>query len=474
MSDSIVLRKIYALDSNTGLFISSGKVLTTNGVGGTVWVDMFSTLTDIGGDVMIGLPSSISTFSSLTQANASTISTNFYNITQAICSIGAIADATGANIQTATLGSLGYMSTASVSTFVGQVVSTACHSDSTIYTLGAPLSTFQYANSSTISTLKGGMNDALFSTVVGLSNIGYILLNQLQSTVGGLGSLGYISSINAPITFQSTVGGLGSIGYVSTSQLLNVINTMGNQYVSTASLASTVSGLSTFGYPTNIDLSTAVLGVSAMKNSIRFDTVGNVYMSGTSNIVNFTNPGNVIFVSTFYQSTMYYDGAPVGSPILGKMVTPNSMEFSTAKIRFDAFSSFINSNSKVTLDIYPTYAFSKLGTGATQTAILTISTMLKSGNILLSNTIATNSLFVANTQVRLENGSIIDSSNIYSQPIKISIPPRVWDFTNPYTLYHFMPNSVQFGALQNALHDATITPYFGSTGSIFVSIQNSI
>jgi len=474
MSDSIVLRKVYALDSNTGLFISSGKVLTANGLGGTLWVDMFSTLTETGGTIMSGLPSSISSFSSITHANTSTISTTTYELTKAICSIGAIANATGANIQTANLGSLGYVSTSGLSTFVGTAIFNFGHSDATVANLAGPLSTFQYANSSTISTLTSGIYGSSLSTVAGLSNLGYIILSQLQSTVGGLGSLGYISSINTPISFQSTVGGLGQIGYVSTSYLRNVIDTMGNIYVSSASLASTVSGLSTFGYPTNVDLSTAMLGVSAMKNSIRFDTVGNVYLTGSSNSITFTNPANVIFVSTFYQSSMYYDGAPVGSTIVGNLVTCNAMEFSTARIHFDAFSSFINNNSKITLDIYPTYSFTKLGTGATQTAILAMSTMLKSGNVLLSNTTVTNSLYAVNTQVKLENGTTIDSSNIYSQPIKLSVPPRVWDFTNTYTLYHYMPSSVQYGALQNALHSTIVTPYFGSTGSVFVSIQNSV
>jgi len=66
MSDSIVLRKIYALDSNTGLFISSGQALLTNGLGGAVWVDSLSTLAIVGGPIMNGLPSSISSFSTAT------------------------------------------------------------------------------------------------------------------------------------------------------------------------------------------------------------------------------------------------------------------------------------------------------------------------------------------------------------------------------------------------------------------------
>jgi hypothetical protein len=151
------------------------------------------------------------------------------------------------------------------------------------------------------------------------------------------------------------------------------------------------------------------------------------------------------------------------------------MEFSTATINLAAFSSFMNNNTRVTLDIYPTYVFTKLGTGATRPALVTISTLLKSGNNLLLDTAVTNSLFVGNTRTVLESGLTVDSSNVFNQPIKLTVPiPRAWDFTVPYTLYHYMPSSIQTNQLQNALHSTIVTPYFGSTGSIFVSVQNLV
>jgi hypothetical protein len=475
MSDTIVLRKVYALDSNTGLFLSTGQVLFTNGLGGTNWVDMLSTLTIAGGPIMNNVPSTISSYSTVIYTNTSTMSTSTYELTRAVCSIGAIANATGASIVVANLGTVGYVSTATMSTYVGEAMSTFTTSPSTISTLVPSLSTFQYANSSTISTLDGSIRASSISTVSGLSNLGYIITRQLASTIDGLGQVGYISTIATPMSLQSTVTGLGSVGYISSSTLLNTINTMGNIYVSTTSLTSTVGGLSTFGYPTNIDLSTAILGISAAKNSIRFDTVGNVILSGSSNLITFTNTSAVIYVSTFYQSSMIYSGAPVGSTIVGRLLNTNDMEFSTATIRLDAFSSFINNNSRVTLDIYPTYVFTKLGTGATKPVVVAMSTLLKSGNTVLLNTAVTNSLFVGNTRVLLESGLTVDSSNVYNQPIKLTVPiPHVWDYTNPYTLYHYMPSSIQTNQLQNAIHSTIVTPYFGSTGSIYVSVQNLV
>jgi hypothetical protein len=473
MSDTIVLQKVYAVDSNTGLFISSGKVLMTDGLGGTNWVNSLSTLEVTGGPVMNELPSSISTFYATTYL-LSTLSSLF---TQGIEQAIAIANATSATIQTANLGSLGYVSTATLSTAIAEAMSTVTQSPCTVSSLVPSLSTLQYANSSTLSTLTSSAALSSMSSVIGLGSSGYVSTLSLISTVAGLGSLGYISTINTPMTFQSTVAGLGTIGYASTSFVYNVINTMGNQYVSTASLASTVNGLSTFGYVTNIDLSTAVLGVSAMKNSIRFDTVGNVILSGSSNQITFTNTANVIYISTFYQSSMYYTGAQPGVPINGRVLNLNDFEFSTAVLKLDALSSFINNTSKITIDVIPTYMFSKLGTGAAGPTVITISTLLKSGNTLLNNTFntaVTNSFFAGNTQVLMENGLTVDSSNVFNQPIKLSIPPRSWDWTNAYTLYHYMPNALQYGAAQNYLHSASVTPFFGSTGSIFISVQNSV
>jgi hypothetical protein len=272
------------------------------------------------------------------------------------------------------------------------------------------------------------------------------------------------------------VAGLGSIGYVSTATLNNKFDTLGNWYVSSLSMASTVGGLSTFGYVTNINLSTAVEGISAMKNSIRFDTVTSVTVIGGTNT--FTNTANVIYVSTFYQSSMVYSGASPGVTITGNLVTPNAMEFSTAILRLDALSSFIDSNSRITVDVFPTYAFTKLGTGATATTMLYMSTMLKyEPATLLYNTTTTNAMFAGTTQVSFEGNPTVrvDSSNIFNQPIRLTIPyGTALDFTKKITLYHYMPSSIQKNQLQNALHSNIVTPYFGSTGSVFVSVQNSV
>ena len=474
MSDTIVLRTVYALDSNTGLFISTGKVLMTNGSGGTNWVDMLSTLTIVGGPVMNAMPSTISSFSTVNYNTTSLLSTLSSVFLKAICSLGAVANATGANVVTANLGTVGYVSTATLSTYVGEAVSTITHSPSTVSSLRDSLSTLQYANSSTISSTVASVTLSTLSTLAGIATLGYVSSLSLQSTVAGLGSIGYISSYTTPINFQSTVTGLGSVGYISSSTLRYTVDTFGNVYVSSLSLASTVGGLSTFGYVTRPVLDKAINDVNILKNTIRFDTVGNVIMSGSSNEIHFANPANVIYVSTFFQSSIYYSGANIGSTIIGRSVSRNDMEFSTAVLNLNGFSDFINANSRMTIDIYPTYAFSKLGTGTTAPTMIYISSLLMAGGVPLLNTTVTNSFYLDKTRISLENGTTVDGSNIFNQPIKITVPQRDWTFPSEFRLYHYMPSSLQYGVLQNALHSSTILPYFGSTGSIFVSVQNYV
>jgi hypothetical protein len=82
-------------------------------------------------------------------------------------------------------------------------------------------------------------------------------------------------------------------------------------------------------------------------------------------------------------------------------------------------------------------------------------------------------MYAGNTRVSLENGRSVDASNLYNTPISIQIPPgTITNYTQPYNLVHYMPNSINNAQYQNALHSTIFTPYFSPTGSIFVSVQN--
>jgi hypothetical protein len=290
----------------------------------------------------------------------------------------------------------------------------------------------------------------LTSSIVGLGNTGFLSTSCLPSTVAGLGTF-YVST---PV-ITSTFAGLGSGGYISTS-----------------ALTSSIAGLGTRGYISTSALVSTTISLSSQKANIRFDTTGAVVVNG-QNTITFNTVGNIIYISSFLQSSISYTGPATGVQTYAQS-TINDLIFSTAQINFASFAAFMNSTSRVTVDVYPSIAFSKLGTGAAGPVVLPISTMVQYGGTLLSTPIVTSFLYAGNTQVYLENTSIVDASNFYNTPIKLSFPPSsiVGRTANPYTLVHLMPSSLQFNALQTALHSAVYTPYFSGTGSVFVSVQN--
>jgi hypothetical protein len=482
MSDRIVLRKVFAIDPDTGLTVTGGKVLLTDNLGGTSWVPMLNTLTVTGGAVVGNLPSTISSFSTITYINTTWISTISSTYLAAICSLGRILDSKDTASFTEGLGTAGYISTATLKA----ELSTLQGHPSTVSTLAPTLSTLGFVNLSTLSSFTATQSFSTTSTVIGLGSVGYISSLHLVSTVIGLGTAGYISSITTPVSFQSTVAGLGASGYISSLTQASTINGLGNAgFISSSGLISSIRGLSQVGYVSTAHLVSTTESLTNLKTNIRFDNVTTISIIGGDNINNFTSIGNLIFVSTFFQSSIAYSGARPGTQIQGRVLDSVNMEFSTAVLKMDSFSNFIDDKSRVTIEVYPSISFTKLATGANNVAILPISTLLKYGETLIHCT-TTNYLYVGNTKTVLENGvGSIDASNVFNQPIRLSIPRgtfayldpsgnKVNNYTVPYTLYHYMPSSINNGQLQNALHSNYITPYFGSTGSIFVTVQNSV
>jgi hypothetical protein len=260
----------------------------------------------------------------------------------------------------------------------------------------------------------------------------------ITSTTLGLGSMGYISSIAGFL--PSTVNGLGS-----------------SRYVSTASLNSTLVGLGSLGY------------ISTNATQIRFDSAGNVTTINSSNI--FTQVQNVIYASTFFTSSVTYSGN--NGLNTGTIVNNQNMIFSTATINFSNFSNYINNKSRVTVDLYPNIAFTRIATGATAFPTIPISTFLQYQGTLLLDSVTTTFLNVTSFSATLPNGVCIDASNYYTTPIKLYLTPgTIGGYLSPYTVMHYMPNSINYGQLQNALYSNTMNLSFGSTGSLFVSVQN--
>ena len=541
--NSIVLRTVYALDPRTGQYLNSNQMLLTDGLGGTRWVDAISTLIISGGPIMNDLPSTIQYYSTMIYSNTmyfdglSSMSTDMYTAISSLST--AIANTLPGSISklnllstVAGLGSAGYVSTSGVYNIISNVSAEGNVSDASVSSIVSLLNNnyniydastiTSYIQASTISSFAGlgtlgylstanltstvrGLGSAgyisssgLTSTVRGLGSAGYISSSSLTSSIEGIGSIGYISTFHLVSSIQglgsagyissysaltSTVIGLGSVNYVSTDSLVSTVENLKTFYTENAGvtgilLASTVEGLGSSSYVSTSSLVSTTQALSILRTTTRIDDAGNVIIIGGIN--NFSNTSNVIYISSFLMSSVTYSGNQ-GYPFDATKIPDlqHDMMFSTASIDLSGFSNYIASNSRVTIDVYPNIAFSKLATGATATAVLPISTFLKYGDSNMYDTTVTSFLNVINTRVMLERSVdgfppiYVDQSNFFNTPIKLCVPTgAIQTFSNTYNLVHYMPSSLNFNLYQNALHSNDITPFFGSTGSLYVSVQN--
>jgi hypothetical protein len=451
MSDTIVLRKIYALDSNTGLFLSSNKTLVTDGKGGAIWTDIYSTLTQVGGDIIGYLPSTISTLSTTQFTQGITIqelqiglSTNYPTSLTPIQLTSTVAG----------LGQIGYISSSQLTSTVGG------------------LGTLGYISS-----------QQLISTTGGLGSIGYISSSQLTSTITGLGSIEYVSTAS----LTSSLQGLGSILYISSSQLASTVAGLGNVtyisslslqsslaglskvgYISTTQLRSTVTGLGSLGYISSQQLASTVEGLQSSLMNVRFDNIGNVNV--TNSIIQFNNVSTLLFTSTIYMSS--FEFTTTNGNIQATIENTNDLLFSTAVFNLSSFSNYIYTSTQLILDVYPTYTFTKLGSGMGGVSVLPLSTMIQIGPTVSYETTTTNFVVANQCLIPIHSNVFIDGSNVYQQPIRINIPKNTISTFDDCTLFHRMPGSLLSNGQQNGLNDKQIGVYLNPKRSMFITIQN--
>ena len=300
----------------------------------------------------------------------------------------------------------------------------------------------------------GTLNTALASTVEGLGSggdNGYIssltLKTTLTSTVAGLGSggnNGYISSLTLNKALTSTVAGLGSGGI--------------NGYISTLSLQSTTQTLTDM-----------IMGGT----TVTVDRAGNlIIQGGTINVGNMT--GSIIYLSTFIQSSVTYSGTngTMSGTVLPDPNTGTDMMFSTCIIPFNTMSSFMNANSRINLDVFPTFAFNELNTASTRSLVTPISTFIQYGSLAPSAN-NSNLLKYVNTSFLIANSKTSGYSNYFQQQLRIQIPGSAvaGAFSNDYILYHYMPGALTIN-LDPGLKASSITVNYSSTNSVFISVQN--
>lgn len=470
-TEMLILRTLFALNPDTNLPISTNFIVTTDGIGGLVWMDPFQNLSTAGTGVgylpstLASLTSNLSSVSSLTssiniqyKAGLSSLSTV---LGLAYISSGIYIDNLNSTVQG--LGSAGYVSTLSL-----------------VSTTAAILYTPQYISSGNLISTTAGLLpvNLLPSTIDGLGTSGYISSLSLYSTAQGLGSIGYISSsqlqstlqhlsTTTGSTLQSTVVGLGSVGYISSSQLLSTVQGLGSSgYISTSQLLSTVSSL----YSPETYVSTGALVSTAAGLSTNFaaaffiDNAGNITINGGT--VVFSTVGDVVYLSSFVFSSMTYQG--INGQIAAETYDgspPRGMRFSSATVRLDQFSSYITANSRLYLDYYPTFIFSGIYQGASGYLIREMSSFLQYGLTSYTDYQVNNWVYGTNTSNAF--------GNLYQQPMKLQIPGSVIanNYANPYVFVHNMVSSLTFD-ITTGFKNCNIDIKVGSTNSLFLTIQN--
>jgi hypothetical protein len=328
------------------------------------------------------------------------------------------------------------------------------------------------------------LNVVLTSTTIGLGSLLYVSSSALQSTTAYLlDSSRYVSTGALTSTVTGIFGNLVSpisVEYLNTA-LVSTVADLGtrkeNGFVSTLSLTSTVRGLASGGdrgYISSLSLQSTVQQLAAMiagGTNITFDAANNVTVVG-GNINIASMGGNIIYLSTFLQSSVTYRGT--NGHTFPYTFDDTNMIFSTCVVPFNAMSSFTNEKSRVYLDIFPTFVFAQNGVSpnSSKTLILPISTFIQYGS-LTANVQSSNLLPYVNTSYLVANTVTTGFSNYFQQQIKLQIPGSLisGNWTSNYILYHYMPNSISFGT-SPGLRNSTMTIQYSSTNSVFISVQN--
>ncbi len=442
-TDLLILRSLFAIDSNTNLPVSTAYILGTDGRGGLDWQSVFT---------------NISTSSGLSGGGVGFLPSTIFSFSTSILSISSIQG-------------VGY-STLSTSIGLGGIPGsiTGPQLFSTVSSIFSPPVYVSPAMliSSMDSFITGNFSytQATVSTNIGLATFGYISSSQLQSsiqnfqgnsisaitsTTRGLGTAGYISSFQ----LLSTTAGLARYGYVSTAQLLANLGTLSTLQDSNA--ISTSIGLGTFGYVSTLTLLSSTDGLI---RNINVDRAGNLIVYNSR--VTISSLEKFAFLSSFTNSSVTYKGT---NGIFTASTVSRDLYFSTAKLQFGSHSNYITPSTQITVDIFPTYVFTNLNLVNTP-QIYTLSSVIQYKRSTLPNVTSQN-YFVA-------TGIDCPNSNVFQQPIRMSVVGQsiLSNYDEEYVLLHRLENSLSF-ALQGGIQLPDMQVLMTSTNSVYITIQNN-
>ena len=345
--------------------------------------------------------------------------------------------------------------------------------------------------------------------------------SQITSSLRGLGTLGYLSSFQArdfstgilqvsSIRFMDSTttppeAGTFSLLNVSSGQLLfnggytgsgggggvtqlvagtgitlnppvgtgAVTVTVNSSGLLDSPLTSTLNGLGTAGYISSSQLQSSV---TALKQSFFVVNANTLYLQGTGNSLTVSSLASIVYLSSFLQSTITYRGSN-GSIAPQWTVGTQAISFTTANLQLDSFSTLITSNAIVNIEVLGNFMFSPLALPQTPVPIY-MSSFVRSGvtgnaNYLSSQMFQT-MFFPTNYNSGIAGGLYGNISNYFAPKIKMSIPGSVVQsfYPNaPMVLGHYLPNAVTLTTTQGFLN-SNATVFFGSTNSVFISVQN--
>lgn len=442
-TDLLILRSLFAIDSNTNLPVSTTFILGTDGRGGLNWQSIFT---------------NISSASGLTGSGVGYLPSTIYSFSTSILSISSIEG-------------VGY-STLSTNIGLGGIPGsiTGPQLQSTVSSIFSPPVYVSPAMlvSSMDSFVNGNFSytQAITSTSIGLATFGYVSSSQLQSsilnfqgnsitaitsTTRGLGTAGYVSSSQ----LLSTTAGLSRYGYVSTAQLLTSLGLMST--FQAINFVSSITGLGTLGY---VSTQTLLSSTDGLIRNINVDRAGNLIVYNSR--VTISSLEKFAFLSSFINSSLTYKGT---NGIFTGSTVNRDIYFSTANLQFASHSNYITPSTQITLDIFPTFVFTNLNlVNAPQ--IYALSTMVQYKKNLLTDT--TNTSFFVATGIDCPN------SNVFQQTIRMSLigQPIQSNYDEDYVLLHRVVNGLSSN-LTGGLQSADMQVLMASTNSVYLTIQNN-
>jgi len=485
---------MFSINPQTAKPYPKNYMEVADGQGTRSWQDVFQTISSqsaMDGSRIGYLPSTFLQIYGAASSISTIVATSYSTLSTQIGEGGIPGSITTYQLQSTVSwiqGPSKYISTAdltsSMTPFLNGSLSFMSNIQSTVIGLGSA----RYISSPTLISSCVGINTQGRSTVVGLGSYGYISSLSLQSTVQGLGLASYISSS----ALQSTVTGIlypptslgGSLGVVVTGTsdppFVNFTSLMSQYLTSTNYISQTnapyygvvlgsnlpsttlglISSLGTYGYISTPTLLSTSAGIQAAKQNIYIDRAGSMSIYGSQ--VYISTVGAITFLSSFVNSTITYQGQ--NGAMTGSITNNSNFSFSSINLQLDKFSSIITPASRVTAEIYPTFQFDSLTNGSVTSKMFLMSTSIQYGTRFLSTSHET---LVAG--INATNGY----SNIYQQPIKISIPGTyiTGAYQNPYVLNHYLPGAISYNT-NVGFRSGDMNTFFASTNSYFLTIQN--